>query len=74
MESFVGCALPIYLCDGADRHYENYIIRRDSVFFAAFLFGRKPKSASDCYGIGTTKVLKNYFVQEHLWDELIMMA
>jgi hypothetical protein len=61
MESFVGRG-------------STYIIRRDSVFFASFLFGRKPRSASDCYGIGTTKVLKNYFVQEHVWDELILMA
>jgi hypothetical protein len=38
MKSFVGCALPIYLCDGADRHYENYIIRHDSVFFAIDFF------------------------------------
>ncbi len=77
MESFIGCALPLYLCDGADRHYENYIIRRDSIFYAidfSYLFGRKPKSATDCYGIGTTRDLKNYFPQHNMWDELLLSA
>ena len=77
MESFIGCALPLYLCDGADRHYENYIVRQDSLFYAidfTFLFGNKPRSATDCFGIGTTQELKRYFVEKNLWQELIAKA
>jgi hypothetical protein len=77
MKSFIACALPLYLCDGADRHYENYIIGHDGLFYAidfTFLFGNKPRSATDCFGIGTTLELKKYFVERNLWDEAITSA
>ena len=69
--SMVRCALPLYLVDGADRHNENYIIGSDSILRSIdfhFCFGRRPKSASDCFGLGTTKELKNFLVENNAWE------